>query len=67
MNRRSFLQTSISTLVVGNAAFQGCRTTSDLTSQPALSAASSACNQTLASKTRINLKPVMTNMIHTGV
>jgi hypothetical protein len=67
MNRRSFLQTSIGTLVVGNAAFQGCRTTSDVTSKSALSAASSAWNQTLTSQTRINIKPVMTNIIHTGV
>jgi len=67
MNRRSFLQTSIGTLVVGNAALQGCRTTSDAPSRPALSAASTAWSQTLASKTRINLKPVMTNIIHTGV
>ncbi|MHC4558207.1 MAG: hypothetical protein ACYS80_12990 [Planctomycetota bacterium] len=67
MNRRNFLQTSISTLVVGNAAFQGCRTTSDVSSRPALSAALTTWNRTLASQTRINLKPVMTNMIHTGV
>ena len=67
MNRRSFLQTSIGTLVASNAALQGCRTTSDAPSHPALSAASTAWNQTLASQTRINLKPVMTNIIHTGV
>jgi len=67
MNRRSFLQTSISTLVAGNAALQGCRTTSDAPSQPTLSAASTAWSQTLAGQTRINLKPVMTNIIHTGV
>lgn len=62
MNRRSFLQTSIGTLVASNAALQGCRTTSDAPSHPALSAASTAWSQT-----RINLKPVMTNIIHTGV
>jgi hypothetical protein len=67
MNRRSFLQTSIGTLVAANAALQGCRTTLDAASQPALSAASTTWNQTLASQTRINIKPVMTNMIHTGV
>jgi len=67
MNRRSFLQTSIGTLVASNAALQGCRTTSDAPSHPALSAASTAWSQTLASQTRINLKPVMTNIIHTGV
>ena len=67
MNRRSFLQTSIGTLVVSNAALQGCRTTSGAPSHPALSTASTAWSQTLASQTRINLKPVMTNIIHTGV
>ena len=67
MNRRSFLQTSIGTLVASNAALQGCRTTSDAPSHPALSAASTAWSQTLASQTRINLKPVMTNIIHSGV
>jgi len=67
MNRRSFLQTSIGTLVASNAALQGCRTTSDAPSRSALSTASNAWSQTLASQTRINLKPVMTNIIHTGV
>lgn len=67
MNRRSFLQTSIGTLVASNAALQGCRTTSDAPSRSALSTASTAWSQTLASQTRINLKPVMTNIIHTGV
>lgn len=67
MNRRSFLQTSLGTLIAGNAALQGCRMTSVAPSHPALSASSTAWNQTLASQTRINLKPVMTNIIHTGV
>jgi len=67
MNRRSFLQTSIGTLMAGNAALQGCRTASDAPSRPTLSAASAAWSQSLARQTRINLKPVMTNMIHTGV
>ena len=67
MNRRSFLQTSIGTLVASNAALQGCRTTSDAPSRSALSTDSTAWSQTLASQTRINLKPVMTNIIHTGV
>jgi len=67
MNRRSFLQTSIGTLVASNAALQGCRTTSDAPSQSALSTDSTAWSQTLASQTRINLKPVMTNIIHTDV
>jgi hypothetical protein len=67
MNRRNFLQTSIGTLVAGNAAFQGCPATSDAPSRLVPSSATTAWNQTLASQTRINLKPVMTNIIHTGV
>jgi len=67
MNRRSFLQTGIGTLVAGNAAFQGCRTASHARSRPTLSAGSAAWSQILAGQTRINLKPVMTNMIHTGM
>jgi len=67
MNRRSFLQTSIGTLVAGNAAIQGCRATSGAPSQSTLFAASAMWNQTFPSQTRINLKPVMTNIIHTGI
>jgi hypothetical protein len=67
MNRRSFLQTGIGTIVAGNVALQGCRTTPDAALSPILSAASTRRNQTLASRTRINLKPVMTNIVHTGV
>ena len=67
MNRRSFLQTSIGTLVAGNAALQGCRTTLDTASRPIQPAALTTWNQTLASRARINIKPVMTNMIHTDV
>jgi len=67
MNRRSFLQTSLGTLVAGNVALEGCRTASDAPSRRALSAGSAAWSQILASQTRINLKPVMTNMIHTDV
>jgi hypothetical protein len=63
MNRRSFLQNSIGTLVAGSAALQGCRSTSGVP----FTAASAALNQILPQQTRINLKPVMTNMIHTGV
>jgi hypothetical protein len=67
MNRRSFLQTSIGTLVAGNAALQGCRTTSDMESHSIQPAALTTWKQTLVSRTRINIKPVMTNMIHTGI
>jgi hypothetical protein len=67
MNRRSFLQTGIGSIVAGNVALQGCRTTPDAALSPILSAASTRWNQTLTSRTRINVKPVMTNMIHTGV
>jgi hypothetical protein len=58
MDRRGFLQTGIGALLAGNAALQGCRTTSD---------ASTIRGQKLAGETRIHLKPVMTNIIHTGV
>ena len=67
MNRRSFLHTSIGTIVAGNVILQGCRTTLDTASQSIKSAALSTPNQSLTSQTRINIKPVMTNMIHTGV
>ena len=63
MNRRSFLQTSIGTLVAGNAALQGCRTALHAPS----AAVSTAWSQILPRQTRINLKPVMTNLIHTDV
>lgn len=61
MNRRSFLQTSIGTLVAGNAVLQGCRVASDVSS----TAVSAAWSQMLPRQTRVNLKPVMTNIIHT--
>jgi hypothetical protein len=80
MNRRNFLQTSIGTLVAGNVACRGHlardsmagrsrdrRTTSGVPSRSALSSVSAIWKQILPSKTRINLKPVMTNIIHTGV
>ncbi len=67
MNRRNFLQTSLGTLVAGNVALEGCRTGSDGPSRPSLSATSTAWSRILPSQTRINLKPVMTNMIHTDV
>lgn len=63
MNRRSFLQTSIGTLVAGNAALQGCRTALHAPS----AAVSTPWSQILPRQTRINLKPVMTNLIHTDV
>jgi hypothetical protein len=67
MNRRSFLQTSIGGLLAGNAAFQGCRTASYAPSSIPLSDVSDTWSQSLACQTRINIKPVMTNIIHTGV
>jgi len=67
MNRRSFLQTSIGTLIAGSTALQGCRTALNTASRPIQSAALTTPNQMLASQTRLNIKPVMTNMIHTGV
>jgi hypothetical protein len=67
MNRRSFLQISVGTLVGGHTVLQGCRTTSDEAPRPALSADSAASSQILPNQTRINLKPVMTDIIHTGV
>jgi len=63
MDRRSFLQNSIGTLVAGNIALQGCRMAPD--APPA--AISAAWNQILPRQTRVNLKPVMTNLIHTDV
>jgi hypothetical protein len=63
MDRRSFLQNSIGTLITGNAALQGCRTTSGAP----LTAVSSSLNQILPHQIRINLKPVMTNIVHTDV
>jgi hypothetical protein len=63
MDRRSFLQNSIGSLIAGNVALQGCRTTS-LAPSIGVSAVS---NQVLPQQIRINLKPVMTNMVHTDV
>jgi len=67
MNRRSFLQTGIGTFVAGSAALQGCRTASDASSSITLSGASVAWSQSLVRPTRINLKPVMTDIVHTDV
>jgi hypothetical protein len=63
MDRRSFLQNSIGTLVAGNAALHGCRTTPRAPS----AAVSGALNQILPRQIRINVKPIMTNIIHTDV
>lgn len=62
MNRRSFLQTSIGAMVAGNVAFQGCRMLSDASLESAMSSTFATMNQT-----RINIKPVMTNIVHTDV
>lgn len=67
MNRRSFLQTSIGAVVAGSAVLQGCRTASDAPSRKLLSDVSDAWSQSLVRQTRINLKPVMTNIVHTDV
>jgi hypothetical protein len=67
MNRRNFLQTGIGALVAGNATLPVDRTASDMPSRALLSAAPAAWRQILPSETRLNLKPVMTNLIHTGV
>ncbi|MHC4433611.1 MAG: hypothetical protein ACYTBS_17360, partial [Planctomycetota bacterium] len=67
MNRRGFLQTGIGTLIAGSAALQGCRTVSDAPSSISLTGVSTTWSQNLVRPTRINLKPVMTNMVHTDV
>jgi len=67
MNRRRFLQTGIGALAAGSAAFQGCRTTSDARSTKSSPGVSAAWSQNLVRQTRINVKPVMTNMVHTDV
>ena len=67
MNRRSFLQTGIGALVTGSAAIQGCRTASNASSRIPLSGDSSTWSENLVRPTRINLKPVMTNMVHSDV
>ena len=66
MRRRNFLRTSIGTLVAGNAALQGCLTASDTPSRISLANVPAGERQSLARQTRINLKLVMTNLIHTG-
>ncbi len=66
MNRLSFLQTGIGALVAGSTALQGCRTVSDAPSRSPLSDAS-AWSQNLVRQTRINIKPVMTDIVHTNV
>jgi hypothetical protein len=67
MNRRSFLQTGLGALMAGNAALQGCRTISDTASTTPPSGVSTAWSPNLVRQTRINVKPVMTNMVHTDV
>jgi hypothetical protein len=67
MNRRSFLQTGVGALVAGSAALQGCRSGLDESSGMALSGASGGWSRGLVRETRVNLKPVMTNMVHSDV
>jgi len=67
MNRRSFLQTTIGAMAAGNAALQGCRTTSDASSRTVSAVLSSDWHQNPVRRTRIHLKPVMTDIVHTDV
>ena len=67
MNRRNFLRASIGTLVTGSAALQGCRTASNVSIRNSSPGVSAGWSENLVRQTRINLKPVMTNMVHTGV
>jgi len=67
MDRRGFLQTGIGTLLAGQVALHGCRTASDSPSRICMSDASGAWSQSLVRETRLNVKPVMTNMVHTDV
>jgi hypothetical protein len=66
MNRRSFLQTGIGALIASSAALQGCRTTSNASIKTSPSGVPIEWSQNLVRQTRINLKPVMTNMVHTA-
>ena len=66
MNRRSFLQTGIGVLVTGSTTLQGCRTTSNASIKTSPSGVPIEWSQNLVRQTRINLKPVMTNMVHTA-
>ena len=67
MNRRNFLRAGIGTLVAGSAALQGCRTASNVSVRNSSPGVSAVWSENLVRQTRINLKPVMTNMVHTGV
>ena len=67
MDRRGFLRTGIGTLLAGNVALQGCRTAPNAPLGVSLSDASDAWSQSLVRETRINVKPVMTDMVHTAV
>ena len=67
MNRRRFLHTGIGALVAGHIGLQGCRTTPGAVSKAMLSSSGIDGNQILPRPTKLNLKPVMTNMIHTDV
>lgn len=67
MNRRHFLQTGLGALVTGSAVLQGCKTISDTTSTMSSPGVPAGWSQNLVRKTRINVKPVMTNMVHSDV
>jgi hypothetical protein len=67
MNRRIFLQSSIGALVASNTTLQASRAAPDAPSRTPPSIASTEWNQTLPRQTKISIKPVMTNIIHTGV
>jgi len=67
MDRRGFLRTGIGTLLAGNLALQGCRTTAETASRIPLTDAAGTWTRNLVRQTRINVKPVMTDMVHTAV
>ena len=67
MDRRAFLRTGIGALLAGQTVLHGCRTTPTAPSGLSLSDASATWSQSLVRETRIHLKPVMTDMVHTDL
>jgi L-fucose isomerase-like protein len=67
MDRRDFLRTGIGALLAGQTALHGCRTTPNAPSKLSSSDASAPWSQSLVRETRIHLKPVMTDMVHTDL
>ncbi|MBN2314024.1 MAG: hypothetical protein JXM79_08845, partial [Sedimentisphaerales bacterium] len=66
MNRRRFLQTGLGALAAGSTALQGSRAT-NATAIPSSPGVSTVWSHNLVRQTRINVKPVMTNIVHTDV